>query len=411
MGEERHRVARERQPAGDGEIEDAAERVEVGSAVERPVMEDELGREERRRPGDLTVAGQLRAVARVAGHALDDAEIEDLEEVAVRAELAHVEVGRLDVAVDEPGAVRLLERAARLADEVDRTLGQERTEAADQLVEIEPLEHLHDVVERSVLADPEIVEPDRVRREQARGRPGLALEALAHRLAVGHRQEVGAHQLDRRRPGEELVASAPHLAHPARPELLDQPIRADLHPALEQRRVNVDQRPARRDHHPLDEPLQLAQVPWPGVSAKALERLGRNPFDDCPEAAGVGEGEVVGECRDVALALAQRRHPQLAAGNPREQRAVEGAAIGLAGEIEPGVGDDPDVRSGARRPRQELAQMLLERPRHPIDAVEEERAAGGEVELARGRRGSRRGTSRRRGSRGSAPAADRSPRE
>ena len=119
--------------------------------------------------------------------------------------------GRLDVAVDQAGRVRLGERAARLAQQVHDAARHDRAVELDQLAEVDAAQQLHRVVEDAVGRAAVVVDRDRARVRQARGQLHLALEARERALALG----PGREQLDRRRPAQQRVARLPHDAHRA----------------------------------------------------------------------------------------------------------------------------------------------------------------------------------------------------
>ena len=108
-------------------------------------------------------------------------EIQHLHEVVLLAVAAEEDVRRLDVAVHQAAGLRLGERVADLAQDVDGPLGRNRAEAAEQRVGIEPVEQLHDVVEGPVVGIAEIEELHGVGRAEPGDHLGLALEP-AHRL-------------------------------------------------------------------------------------------------------------------------------------------------------------------------------------------------------------------------------------
>ena len=103
--------------------------------------------------------------------------------------------------------------------------------AADQRLQVQPVEQLHHEVERAGPGLAEVVQPDRMRRLQLGRRLGLALEPSddGGRCVVGGRaQDLGLDQLDRGGPGEHPVRRAPHLAHAAAPDELHQPVASEL---------------------------------------------------------------------------------------------------------------------------------------------------------------------------------------
>ena len=80
--------------------------------------------------------------------------------------------------MDQAPGVRLLQRLAGLAEQVNGALRGHRAEPLDQRLQIEPVQQLHDEEEGSVVGHPEIVQTDGVRGAERRGRLGLAAEAL-----------------------------------------------------------------------------------------------------------------------------------------------------------------------------------------------------------------------------------------
>ena len=113
-------LALERPRAGEALEEDAAERVDVGAAVDRAAL-DLLGRDVVDRPDEAAVAGQAADRRDVPG----EAEVADVRVLAVRVRRDE-DVAGLHVAVDEPGRVRGVERAGDLRDEVERAPGSSR---------------------------------------------------------------------------------------------------------------------------------------------------------------------------------------------------------------------------------------------------------------------------------------------
>src|SRR5262249_28287870 len=104
-------LARERGPAGEQIVEGRPEAVNVGADVYRVAVERLLRRQVVGRADDR-VAGVVlgRVLGRVAVEA-GQAEVEDLD----RPRAVEQQVRRLDVAVDQPGAVDGLQAGRRLA--------------------------------------------------------------------------------------------------------------------------------------------------------------------------------------------------------------------------------------------------------------------------------------------------------
>ncbi len=114
----------------------------------------------------------------------DQAEVEHLGKIERRSRPADHHVRRLDVAMHQPVAVRVLERGADLAQEVDHPLRRQRPVLPDQGIEIQPVEQLHHVVQPAVLGGAEVVELHRVGGLERGGRAGLALEAPEQQLGI-----------------------------------------------------------------------------------------------------------------------------------------------------------------------------------------------------------------------------------
>ena len=118
----------------------------------------------------------------------------------------------------EAARVRIGQRVADLAQQVNGAVGGHRTELPDQRLEVAAREQLHHVVERAVLGDAEVEQLNRVRRAQLRGRLRLALETAKRQLhlrVAARPQHLRAHQLDRRVARQQPVLGPPHLAHAA----------------------------------------------------------------------------------------------------------------------------------------------------------------------------------------------------
>ena len=171
----------------------------------------------------------------VAGRAtapeLHQPEIEHLHEVVVEAHAADVDIGRLDVAMDEAARVRVGQRVAHLAEQEHRAFGGQRTEFPDQRFEVASGQQLHHVVERAIVGQAEVEQLNRVRGAEGRGRLGFALEPAHHELGfvgAARAEHFGPYELDGRVPGEQPVLRPPDLAHAAVAEPLDQPVAAQI---------------------------------------------------------------------------------------------------------------------------------------------------------------------------------------
>src|SRR5512144_278382 len=85
-----------------------------------------------------------------------DAEVEQLEKVRLIRHVRDEKVVRLEVAMDDAGLVRLLERETRLDREVNRASGRQRTELLDEAREVQSIEILHRDVVQPIVARAEI---------------------------------------------------------------------------------------------------------------------------------------------------------------------------------------------------------------------------------------------------------------
>src|SRR3954462_9939810 len=80
-------------------------------------------------------------------HRFDKTEVEKLDKIVEPATFSSEEVGRLDVAVDQPDPVGLGQRSARLPEKIDHSSCWQPSETADELVETEAGQIFHDIVE------------------------------------------------------------------------------------------------------------------------------------------------------------------------------------------------------------------------------------------------------------------------
>ena len=170
-------LARERRAAGEREVEDAAERVDVGPCVE-PLAADLLR-------GHVVDRADPVARARLAV---------DRERVLGEPEVGQVhvvrgteqDVGGLDVAMDEPGAVGGVERRAELGDHAGRAGRLEGAALAHQRAQVPALDVTHRDVRDPVLLA-RVVDGDDVRmvdrRRELATRAGSAVASRRPRPA------------------------------------------------------------------------------------------------------------------------------------------------------------------------------------------------------------------------------------
>ncbi len=176
--------------AGRHFVEDRPQRELVGAEVERPAARllgrhvadgphDRAGPRRRRDVGDLFILGLQE---------LRQAEVEDLDDAVLRDH----DVFGLQVAVDDPGGVRLGEPVGDLVRDVEQPLGRQRT-ALHHFPQGLPVHQLHRDVDRRVRG-PDLVDRDDVVVVQGRGRARLLLEPVA---PVGVGRKLGRKDLDR----------------------------------------------------------------------------------------------------------------------------------------------------------------------------------------------------------------------
>ncbi|MFN7915380.1 MAG: hypothetical protein U0Q55_08565 [Vicinamibacterales bacterium] len=149
-----------------------------------------------------------------------DPEVQDLH----RTVRVHHDVQRLDVAVDDPGLVRVGEAAADLFDDAQLPPDGERRVLLDGLGQRLARDVLHDDV-RPVLVIADVEDRDDVRVAQLAGRPGLALEAFTH---LG-RVDAVAQQLDGDQAIDGGIASDIDGAHAAPADRFHDFVLTDVH--------------------------------------------------------------------------------------------------------------------------------------------------------------------------------------
>ena len=145
---------------------------------------------------------------------LHHSEVQDLQEIVVRPEVAGEEIGRLDVPVNESCLMSLGEGSTGLLQERDGPLSRQGTEGANQLFKVQSLQVLHHVVEGARVTDTEVVQLDGVRGSKLCSGLRLALKPLPEVVIFPALPEhIWTDELHSCRPGQELVLSQPHLAH------------------------------------------------------------------------------------------------------------------------------------------------------------------------------------------------------
>ncbi len=163
-------------------------------------------------------AGQgLFVVSRLSDPAdpLRHPEVEDLETVAA----SHHEVGRFDVAVDDPESVCRRQRFSKLDAEIDDPLRGDDT-VAQELVEAFALHELRGKKQLRLVITlgyglTGFEQGGHTLVVDGRGESGLSKETVANLAIAG---DVGSDELERYLPLEHVVARSVHHAHPARSE-------------------------------------------------------------------------------------------------------------------------------------------------------------------------------------------------
>ena len=128
-------------------------------------------------------------------------------------------VGRLDVAVQQSSLVRCLQCPRYVFDVAHRACRRQRTGVQHRL-QIGAIDQPH-INEQSPADFAVGVNRHHMRTVQSRSSVGLTPEPLLEDRVSGN---LGRQNLDRDDPVDDGVVGTPHLAHPASPEQLDQPV-------------------------------------------------------------------------------------------------------------------------------------------------------------------------------------------
>ncbi len=273
-----HRLAGEEPLSREHLPEDDAEGPDVGALVHR-LAAGLLGAHVGRGPEDHAGLGPLArhrrgagGVARVQGgggvarEGLGEAEVEDLD-LAVGREL---DVGGLEVAVDDALAVGLLERLGDLPRDGERLVDGERA-AREPLREVLARHQLHRQRHEALA----LLEPvDRRDIRVAERREDLRLAAEA-REALGVLGEGGRQDLERGLAAELRVPRAVHLSHPSRAESHPDLVRAEPHSGRHTSSNAADSRggPARNHNSRVIRLRMPSEQPAAGASGRPGCRL------------------------------------------------------------------------------------------------------------------------------------------
>jgi hypothetical protein len=207
LGEDGDRRALEGRPSREEVVERRPERVHVRPrADEVALVPDLLRRHVVRRADEVALGGEAGRVDLERDPEVREARLSGRVDEDVRG---------LDVAVDDPAPVRLVEGEGDLADDRERLGLGERAAPLEDAVDVDAVHELHGDVELALgLADVLDLHEVRVPAE-AGDRPGLADEALA-RGGVG---DLAPEDLERAPAPEERVRGAVNRAHGPAPEL------------------------------------------------------------------------------------------------------------------------------------------------------------------------------------------------
>ncbi len=340
----RRGAGRRRQHAGQQLLQHDAQRIDVHRRRDRRPAVLLLGRGIARRVGLAALVRGGLQLRRLGVQQLGDAEVEQLHQPA----LVDQQVRRLDVAVHDQVPVRMRDRVAGLQHQAQpgRPIQRVAGRMGDQ---VRPVDAFHHEVGPAVVIDPRVVQAGDVRVLQEGPDLALVRHALGQARALAQ-----ARQLERDLAFEDAVGplGQPDAAHPAAPDLLDQPVGADelacqrlglvRHGGRVEAGHGRELRAVVRQHAPQlrhQRLLRRRQVVQPG-----LLRLGRHRQADIQQAT---------ERRDV---FRGQRHPDLhrtggrqACRSSRRGWRTRGPAIlrtfastvGSAGDGSPGHGEVP----------------------------------------------------------------------
>ncbi len=188
----------ERPVAGQQLVEDEADGVDVAAGVDpRRVAHDLLGAHVLGRAQQVALLGQvLVAVAPLDLQELGDAEVEDLQHLLTgRPAVDEHQVGRLEVAVDDPVLVGHLEDVAELVEDPRRPVERHRDAGLQDRLEAPAPDVIHlDEGDGAVRPGVGVVDRDGVGMGEAGHGPRLAAEPGPH-LRV--ERDAGDDQLQR----------------------------------------------------------------------------------------------------------------------------------------------------------------------------------------------------------------------
>jgi hypothetical protein len=247
----------ERQHADEQLVHEHAQGVDVGARVDLVARElCLLGAHVLRRPDQLAVLGEERALGETLGRRLGDAEVDDLRHRPVVPH-GHQDVARLDVAVDDGLLVGVLEPFAHLHEQLEPGPRAQPLPVA-VVGDGHAVHVLHDEERTAVLRGARIEDARDVGMVHHRERLALRLEPRDDLL----RLQSAAHDLQRDPPADRAqLVSQVDLAHPALADLLERPVVTDLVRDLRGRRRVAEGRglSCRRGRLVVEQRLQMAE--------------------------------------------------------------------------------------------------------------------------------------------------------
>ena len=330
-------LADERHVAGDGLDEHEAERVEVGAPVE-PARGALL----RRRVARGAEHRARRLGPARLGERAGEAEVGDAHD----AVLVEEEVGRLDVAVHEPAAVRVLERRGDLAADVRGLRRREPDAGVEHPAQRAALEQLEDHERDAVVLAP-VVDGHDVRVVQRRRELGLGAEPAQEARVV---RKARVEDLDRDASAQPDVVRGIDAAARACTDRAEQAVAAGKNPADE-----VGHRAAGHRIHGIGPDAVSTGHPM----RTGGRRGGTVAARDCPEHAlrpspqGHRAPRPVRDRRRRAHARGAARSParsHSADTKDRAHRAAEPGPVGVAEAGRDRAAPGADHRRPARRP-------------------------------------------------------------
>ena len=193
----------------------AGQRVLVRPPVDRQAL-DLLRR------GVVRGAEELPGRGKPQGHlrALAQPEVRQVDVVRPPGPPVQQDVRGLDVPVHQAGRVRGVQGRCHRGNDRGDPLGRQRALTAQQRPHV-PAPHEAHRDEQHVTDLAGLVNRDDVRIVHGGGRPGLPDEALPEHVVGAHHR---CHDLQRHQPVQALVARAEHDGHPARADLLFEPV-------------------------------------------------------------------------------------------------------------------------------------------------------------------------------------------